>query len=40
MRQAMAILQQDSALKNRGMSGHPNAQQAEEFMKKFLNGQK
>lgn len=37
MRQAMAIIQQDSALKARGQSGHPNAQQAEEFMKKTLN---
>ena len=37
MRQAMAILQQDSALRSRGMGGHPNAAQAEEFMKKTLN---
>ena len=37
MRQAMAILQQDSALRSRGMGGHPNAAQAEEFMKKALN---
>lgn len=39
MRQAMAILQQDSALKTRGMS-HPNAAQAEEFMKNLLNSKK
>lgn len=37
MQQAAAILQQDSALKARGQGGHPNAQQAEEFMKKILN---
>lgn len=37
MRQAMAILQQDSALRSRGLGGHPNAAQAEEFMKKALN---
>ena len=37
MRQAMAIIQQDSALKARGQSGHPHIQQAEEFMKKTLN---
>lgn len=36
MQQAMAILQQDSALRTRGMS-HPNAAQAEEFMKNMLN---
>lgn len=40
MVQAMAILQQDSALRTRGMAGHPNAAQAEEFMKKSLNPQK
>lgn len=40
MQQAMAILQQDSALRTRGMAGHPNAAQAEEFMKKSLNPQK
>ena len=40
MKQAMAILQQDSALRARGMGGHPNAAQAEEFMKKTLNPQK
>jgi hypothetical protein len=40
MKQAMAILQQDSALRSRGMGGHPNAAQAEEFMKKTLNPQK
>lgn len=37
MQQAVAILQQDSALKANGQGGHPNAQQAEEFMKKILN---
>lgn len=37
MQQAVAILQQDSALKAHGQGGHPNAQQAEEFMKKILN---
>lgn len=40
MQQAMAILQQDSVLRSRGMGGHPNASQAEEFMKKTLNPQK
>lgn len=40
MQQAMAILQQDSALKARGLGGNPAAAQAEEFMKKALNQQK
>lgn len=40
MRQAMAVLQQDSQLKARGLAGHPNAAQAEEFMKKSLNAKK
>lgn len=40
MKQAMAILQQDSALKSHGMGGHPNAAAAEEYMKKTLNPQK
>ena len=40
MRQAMAVLQQDSQLKSRGLAGHPNAAQAEEFMKKQLNKSK
>lgn len=40
MQQAMAILQQDSALKSRGQAGHPNAQQAEDFMRAFLNKKK
>lgn len=40
MQKAMAILQQDSALKGQGQAGHPNAIQAEEFMKKLLNPQK
>lgn len=37
MQKAMAILQQDSALRGQGQAGHPNAAQAEEFMKKLLN---
>lgn len=37
MQQAMAILQQDSALKTRGQAGHPNMKEAEEFMRNFLN---
>lgn len=37
MRQAMAVLQQDSQLRSRGMGGHPQAAAAEEFMKKQLN---
>jgi len=37
IRKATAVLQQDSALKARGMAGHPDAQKAEEFMKKILN---
>ena len=40
MQKAMAILQQDSALRGQGQAGHPNAAQAEEFMKKLLNPQK
>lgn len=40
MQKAMAILQQDSALRGQGQPGHPNAAQAEEFMKKLLNPQK
>lgn len=40
MQQAMAILQQDSALRSTGKGSHPNAAQAEEFMKKALNPQK
>lgn len=40
MQKAMAILQQDSALRGHGQAGHPNAAQAEEFMKKLLNPQK
>lgn len=40
MQKAMAILQQDSALRGQGQAGHPNATQAEEFMKKLLNPQK
>ena len=39
MQQAMAILQQDSSLRSKGLSGHPNVQAAEEFMKKTLNPQ-
>ena len=40
MQKAMAILQQDSALRGQGQAGHPNVAQAEEFMKKLLNPQK
>lgn len=40
MQQAMAILQQDSALKSRGQAGHPNASNAEDFMRAFLNKKK
>lgn len=39
MQQAMAILQQDSSLRSKGLGGHPNVQAAEEFMKKTLNPQ-
>lgn len=37
MKQAMAILQQDSALKSRGQAGHPHASDAENFMRNLLN---
>lgn len=37
IRKATAILQQDSALKAKGLGGNPDAQKAEEFMKKILN---
>ena len=37
MRQAMAILQQDSAYRSAGQAGHPSAKQAEEFMRSVLN---
>ena len=37
IRKATAVLQQDSALRARGMAGHPDAQKAEDFMKKILN---
>jgi hypothetical protein len=37
IRKATAILQQDSALRAKGLSGNPDAQKAEEFMKKILN---
>lgn len=40
MQQAMAILQQDSALRSQGKAGNPDAAKAEEFMKKALNPQK
>lgn len=40
MQQAMAILQQDSALKSRGQAGHPNMKEAEDFMRAFLNKKK
>ena len=37
MRQAMAVLQQDSALKRSGQAGHPAAEAAEKFMREHLN---
>lgn len=37
MKQAMAILQQDSAFKSRGQAGHPHMKEAEEFMRNLLN---
>jgi hypothetical protein len=37
MRQAMAVLQQDSILKRSGQSGHPAAEAAEKFMREQLN---
>lgn len=37
MRQAMAVLQQDSALKRSGQAGHPAAEAAEKFMREQLN---
>lgn len=37
MNQAMAVLQQDGALKRSGQAGHPSAALAEEYMKKILN---
>lgn len=37
MKQAMAILQQDSAYRSAGQAGHPNAKQAEDFMRSMLN---
>ncbi len=37
IRKATAILQQDSALKAKGLGGNPDAQKAEEFMRKILN---
>lgn len=40
MKSAMAVLQQDSMLRSRGLAGNPQAAKAEEFMKKMLNGQK
>lgn len=40
MKQAMAILQQDSALKSRGQAGHPHASDAENFMRNLLNKSK
>lgn len=40
MNSAMAVLQQDSMLRSRGLAGNPQAAKAEEFMKKMLNGQK
>ena len=40
MKSAMAVLQQDSMLRSRGLAGNPQAAKAEEFMKKVLNNQK
>ena len=37
MRQAMAVLQQDSMLKCSGQAGHPAAEAAEKFMREQLN---
>ena len=37
MQQAMAVLQQDSALRAGGMAGHPSADAAEKFMRETLN---
>lgn len=37
MQQAMAVLQQDSALRAAGMAGHPSAEVAEKFMRETLN---
>ena len=37
MRQAMAVLQQDSVLKRAGQAGHPSAEAAEKFMREQLN---
>lgn len=37
MEQAVAILQQDSALRSRGQAGHPHMKEAEEFMRNLLN---
>lgn len=37
MQQAMAVLQQDSALRTAGMAGHPSADAAEKFMRETLN---
>lgn len=37
MRQAMAVLQQDSMLRRGGQAGHPAAEAAEKFMREQLN---
>ena len=37
MQQAMAVLQQDSALRAAGMAGHPSADAAEKFMRETRN---
>ena len=37
MQQAMAVLQQDSALRAAGMAGHPSADAAEKLMRETLN---
>lgn len=40
MQQAMAILQQDSALRRSGKAGNPDVAKAEEYMKNILNSKK
>lgn len=37
MQQAMAVLQQDSALRRAGRAGHPSAEAAEKYMREQLN---
>jgi len=40
IRKATAILQQDSALKAKGLGGNPDAEAAEKYLKGILNQQK